>query len=263
MARAFVTLTTDFGLSDHFVGAMKGVIAGIAPDAELVDISHLVSPFDIVDGAFVVAEACRWFPKGSVHLVVVDPGVGTSRRAIVAEAGGQFFVAPDNGVLSLVFAREPKAKVREVTARRYFLKPVSDTFQGRDVFAPVAAHLAKGIPASRFGKRIEDFYRLASLAPVRTGKRTWQGRILKIDHFGNLITNFSIAEFEALRSRAFVFECGQRQIVDLARTFAEVKPGELSAIVGSAGYVELVTNQGSAAALTACASGAPVELTVY
>jgi S-adenosyl-L-methionine hydrolase (adenosine-forming) len=263
MARPIVTLTTDFGLSDHFVGTMKGVIAGLAPEAQLVDISHLVSPFDIVEGAFVVAEAYRYFPKGSVHLVVVDPGVGTQRRAIVAEAAGQFFVAPDNGVLSLLWAREPKAKVREVTARRYFLKPVSDTFQGRDIFAPVAGRLAGGTPAARFGKRIEDYFRLASLEPVRTGKRTWQGRILKIDHFGNLITNFAIGEFEALRSHAFVFECGQRQIVDLARTFAEVKAGELSAIVGSAGYIEIVTNQGSAARLAACAAGAPVELTVY
>jgi S-adenosylmethionine hydrolase len=145
VTRPVITLTTDFGLSDHFVGVMKGVILGIEPAAQIVDISHGVQPYQIVDGAFTIAQAYRYFPKKTIHVVVVDPGVGSARRPLLAEMGGQYFVAPDNGVLSMVFARE-KPKVRHITNERYFLHPLSRTFHGRDVFSPVAAHLAAGVP---------------------------------------------------------------------------------------------------------------------
>ncbi len=262
MPRPIITLTTDFGLSDHFVGTIKGVILGIAPGAELVDLTHLVSPFRITEGAFVVAEAYRFFPKKTVHLVVVDPGVGAARRPILAEAAGQFFVAPDNGVLSMIFERE-KHKVRAISERRFFLKPVSDTFHGRDIFAPVAAHLAKGVPPARFGKPIGDYCRLDFFKAVRTGKHTWSGRVLKIDHFGNLITSFHISEFPVIRTRAFVLSCGQAQLTEIARTFAEAEPGQPALIVGSSGYLEVAANQGSAAKLLGCGAGAPVELAIY
>ena len=262
MPRPIVTLITDFGLSDHFVGVMKGVILGIAPNAEIVVITHQITPYEIPEAGFVLAETYRWFPKKTVHVVVVDPGVGTLRRPVLAEAAGQYFIAPDNGVLSLVYARE-KHKVRAITAEKLFLKPVSDTFHGRDIFAPCAAHLAKGLSPARLGKLITDYCRLEFYRPVRTGKRIWSGRILKVDRFGNLITNFHISEFPVVRTRPFSLVAGQQEVTRLARTFADVTPGEVFAIVGSSGYLEIVANQGSAARMTGSSAGAPAELTIY
>jgi S-adenosylmethionine hydrolase len=262
MPRSIITLTTDFGLSDHFVGVMKGVILGIAPNTEIVDITHQITPYEIPEAGFVLAETYRWFPKKTVHVVVVDPGVGTLRRPILAEAAGQYFIAPDNGVLSMVYERE-KHKVRAISAEKLFLKPLSDTFHGRDVFAPCAAHLAKGLPPARFGKPIADYSRLEFYKPARTGKRVWNGAILKVDRFGNLITNFHISEFPVVRTRPFSLTAGQQEVTKLARTFADQKPGDIFVIVGSAGYLEIVANQGSAARMTGSSVGAPVELTMY
>jgi hypothetical protein len=259
MPRPIVTLTTDFGLSDHFAGVLKGVILGIAPAAEIVDITHQVGAFEISEAAFVVAQAYRWFPKKTVHLVVIDPGVGTARRPIVAEAAGQFFVAPDNGVLSMVYARETH-EVRAVTSDRHFLKPVSRTFHGRDVFAPTAARLAAGARPAGFGRLIEDYCRLPFAEPARIGKRLWQGTILKTDHFGNLITNLHIVEFPDLATRPFQLVCGQTTFTRLHATFADGAPGEPLLIVGSSGFLEVVANRASAAKLLGCATGAPVEL---
>src|ERR1700680_1803771 len=163
MLKPIITLTTDFGTSDHYAGTMQGVILGIAPTARIVDISHDVQPFEITDGAFTIAQAYPYFPTKTIHVVVVDPGVGSARRPLLAEMGGQYFIAPDNGLLSMIFARESargQVKVRHITNERYFLKPLSRTFHGRDVFAPVAAHLASGIPPAKFGARIEDHLRL-------------------------------------------------------------------------------------------------------
>jgi hypothetical protein len=241
---------------------MKGVILSICPTATLVDITHGISPFEITEGAFAIAEAYRYFPKKTVHLIVVDPGVGTSRRPILAEAAGQYFVAPDNGVLSIIYARE-KHKVRAIASDRHFLKPVSRTFHGRDIFAPTAAHLAKGAPVARFGKAIDNYCRLKFAEPVRTGKHFWRGAVLKVDHFGNLITNFHIGEFDVLRTRPFQLTCGQSAIGHLSETFAEAPPGEPALIVGSSGYVEIAVNQGSAAQILRCGTGTPVDLAVW
>ncbi|MEK7406894.1 MAG: SAM-dependent chlorinase/fluorinase [Acidobacteriota bacterium] len=262
MPRTVVTLTTDYGLSDHFAGTVKGVILGINPAAEIVDISHQVSPYEIAEGGFVLAQAYRFFPRKTVHVVVVDPGVGSLRRPILAEAGGQYFVAPDNGILSLIYARE-KHKVRAITAEKYFLKPVSHTFHGRDIFAPVAAHLSKGVLPARFGKPVSDYARSEFYQPLRTGKRTWSGAILKIDRFGNLITNFHLAEFPTIQTRPFEMAAGAERIRGFARTFAACSAGELWVIGGSSGYLEIVSNQASAARRLGCAVGAPVELTLY
>jgi hypothetical protein len=262
MPRSIITLTTDFGLSDHFVGAMKGVILSLAPAATIVDITHEVPPFGIREGAFTIAETYRCFPKKTVHMVVVDPGVGTARRPLVAEAAGQYFIAPDNGVLALVFARE-KHRVRAITSEKHFRQPVSRTFHGRDVFAPTAALVARGTPAARFGKLIQDYANPSFGEPVRTGKRVWQGTVLKVDHFGNLITNFHIEAFPALRSRPFQLSCGQAAITELAETFASGAAGEPLALEGSSGYVEIAVNGGSAARTLGCEAGAPVELTVW
>ncbi len=263
-----VTLTTDFGLSDHFVGVMKGVILGIQPGAQLVDISHGVEPYDIAGGAFTIAQAYRYFPRKTVHVVVVDPGVGSARRPLLAEIAGQYFVAPDNGVLSMVFARE-KPKVRHITNERYFLHPVSRTFHGRDVFSSVAAHLAAGVTPARFGKRIEDYFRASfdepkkGHEPAHTGKQVWTGAILKIDHFGNLATNFHIDDFPSVRTHAFALKVGLQIVTRLALTFSECAPGELFVVVGSSGYLEVAASQGSAAKALGCGPGSPVELTLH
>ena len=262
MTRPLITLTTDFGLSDHFVGVMKGVILGIQPAAQIVDISHGVQPYEIVDGAFTIAEAYRYFPKKTIHVVVVDPGVGSARRPLLAEMGGQYFVAPDNGVLSMVFARE-KPKVRHITNERYFLHPLSRTFHGRDVFSPVAAHLAAGVTPAKFGKRIEDYLRASFDKPKQTGQHKWNGVILKADHFGNLATNFHIDQFPSLRTRAFALNMGSQVITRLALTYSECAAGELFAIVGSSGYIEVAASQGSTAKALGCGAGSPVKLTIY
>jgi len=262
MRRPIITLTTDFGLSDHFVGVMKGVIFGILPSAHIVDLSHEITPFQIPEAAFLLAQAWPHFPKKTVHVVVVDPGVGTQRRPILAEAAGHYFVGPDNGVFSMVFSRH-RHKVRHVMASRYFLSAVSQTFHGRDVFAPVAARLAKGLPPARFGKLIQDYLRLNFDKPVRTGKRFWTGAVMRADRFGNLITNFHIDEFPDIRTRPFQMCVGIRTTNLLVNSYSECPAGELALIVGSSGYVEAITRHGSAARMLACGAGAPVELTLW
>jgi S-adenosyl-L-methionine hydrolase (adenosine-forming) len=262
VAKRIITLTTDFGTSDHFAGTMKGVILGIAPNAEIVDISHDVQSFEVPDGAFTIAQAYRYFPKKTIHVVVVDPGVGSTRRPLLAEMAGQYFIGPDNGVFSMIFARE-QSKVRHITNERYFLHPVSRTFHGRDVFAPVAAHVAKGIPPAQFGKRIDDYLRLTFDKPTRTGKRAWTGSILKVDRFGNLITNLHLDEFPNIQTRPFELNVGLQIVTRLALTFTECSPGDLFVLVGSSGYLEVATNQGSAAKALGCGAGSPVELSIY
>ena len=262
MTRPILTLTTDFGLSDQYVGTMKGVILGICPQAHIVDISHEVRPFEITEGAYLIAQAWRYFPKRTVHVVVVDPGVGSARRPILLEAAGQYFVAPDNGVLSMVYSHE-KSKVRLISNEKYFLKPVSRTFHGRDIFAAVAAHIAAGARPSTVGKLIDDYLRPSFEQPMRSGKRTWTGQILKIDRFGNIVTNFRAVDYSELARRDFTLSIGPHQITMLLHHYAESAPGELFAIPGSSGYIEISINQGSAAKHIACVPGAGVELTIW
>ena len=241
---------------------MKGVILGIQPAAQVIDISHGVQPYEIADGAFTIAQAYRYFPKKTIHVVVVDPGVGSARRPLLAEMAGQYFVAPDNGVLSMVFARE-KPTVRHITSERYFQHPVSRTFHGRDVFSPVAAHLASGVTPAKFGQRIDDYLRASFDKPTQTSKHSWSGMILKADHFGNLATNFHIDHFPSIRTHAFSLNAGFQKITRLALTYSECVPGELFVIVGSSGYLEVAVSQGSAAKALGCGAGSPVELTIY
>ena len=262
MRNPLITFTTDFGTSDHFVATMKAVVLGIAPQARIIDITHEVTAFEVVEAAYTLAQAYPYFPKKTIHVVVVDPGVGSTRRPILAEMGGHFFVAPDNGALSLVFSRE-KAKVRHITNEKFMLHPVSRTFHGRDVFSPVAAHLAAGVPPAKFGKLIEDHLRLTLDKPNRSGKRSWTGTVLKVDRFGNLITNFHIDEFPQITARPFDLNIGLEKINRLALTFTECDPGEAFAIVGSSGYIEVAVNQGSAARALGCGAGSPVELAFF
>ncbi len=262
MANRLITFTTDFGLSDHFVGTMKGVVAGIAPQARVVDITHDIAPYNVTEAAFVIAEAWPYFPKGTVHVVIVDPGVGSSRRPILAEAGGHFFVAPDNGVLSLVFEAAAH-KVRVISNPKFMRREISRTFHGRDVFAPAAAHLAKGAKAPAFGKLIHDYVRTWNAKPAPKGKDSWRGAILKVDRFGNLITNFALGDFAGINTRRFEVRLGDKIIDRLALTYAETEVGDVFVIVGSSGYLEIAANQASAAEIAGCRAGASVELDLY
>jgi hypothetical protein len=259
MPQPIVTLTTDFGLADHFVGVVKGVILSICPQARIVDISHGVAPFAITQAAFLIAQAYRYFPKKTVHVVVVDPGVGTARRPILLEAAGQFFVAPDNGVLAMIYSRE-KHKTRAITNDTFFLKPISQTFHGRDIFAPVAAHLAAGAVPARMGKRIDDYVRPSFEKPQPSGKRSWSGRVLSIDRFGNIVTNFQMDDFPDVARGPFRVTLGTSAVDRLAKNYAERRPGQLFMIAGSSGYLEVSINQGSAAQVLGCEIGTPVGL---
>ncbi len=197
-----VTFTTDFGLQDPFVGIMHGVVLNIHAETRIVDICHEVPSFNVLDGAWSIAQSYRYFPPRSVHVVVVDPGVGSQRRPILAETDDYIFVAPDNGVLSLVEKREPRFTVRHITAERYFLQPVSQTFHGRDIFSPVAGWLSKGIAPEDFGPEITDYVRLP-LAPVqRVELNRLCASVLKVDKFGNLITNLAEVDLPELFSAA-------------------------------------------------------------
>jgi len=241
---------------------MKGVILGICPQAHIVDITHECRAYDVSEAAFTLAQAHRYFPPKTVHVVVVDPGVGTHRRPILLEAAGQIFVGPDNGVFAFILS-EQKHKVRALTNAKYFLHPVSQTFQGRDIFAPVAAHLANGTPPARLGKPIDDYLRPRSLKPERTARRGWTGAVLKVDRFGNLITSFLAAEFPRVLQGPFEIGVGLRQVNQLAANYEQFAPGEVFMIVGSSGYFEISAGQASAAKILGVAAGAPLELTIF
>ena len=262
MANRLITFTTDFGLSDHFVGVMKGVVAGIAPTARVVDITHDIAPHNVTEAAFVIAETWPYFPKRTVHLVVVDPGVGSARRPILAEADGHFFIAPDNGVLSMVFDAAPH-QVRVISNPKFMRRVISRTFHGRDVFAPAAAHLAKGAQPAAFGKPIQDFVRIWIAEPSPKGPDACRGVVLKVDRFGNLITNFAAGDFIGINTRRFEIRAGTQRIHRLALTYAEADVGDVFVIVGSSGYLEIAANQTSAANLLGLSAGAPVELDLY
>lgn len=261
--RPIITLTTDFGLNDHFVGTMKGVILKILPNAEIVDICHSVQAFDILDGALALAESYSYFPTRTVHLVVVDPGVGSARRPIIASSEEQNFVAPDNGVLSLMYAREERLSVRHITSDHYFLQPVSNTFHGRDIFAPVAAYLAKGVDHEKFGEEITDFVRFNAPKPKPADANTLRGVVLRVDRFGNLITNFTPQDAPAVFQQqppAFKIVVGKREVSVMRQNYAEGAPGEVFGILGSMGYLEIVANRGSAAQLVGSGKGTEVQL---
>lgn len=261
--RPIITLTTDFGTNDPFVGAMKGVIVDIVPEAQIVDITHAVQAYDVLDGALAIAQAYSYFPTGTVHMVVVDPGVGTTRRPILASSDGYHFVAPDNGVLSMVYAREERIHVRHITSDHYFRQPVSHTFHGRDVFAPVAAYLGKMVDSHKFGDEIEDYVRFAAPRPKPAGENRLRGVILKVDRFGNLITNITPQDAPALfaaKPSPFKVVVGSKEITEIYTNYAEGEPGEVFGVLGSMGYLEIAANRAPAAQLTGAGKGTEVNL---
>jgi S-adenosylmethionine hydrolase len=263
--RPIITLTTDFGWNDHFVGTMKGVILDVVPDAEIVDISHAVQAFDVLDGALTIAQAYSYFPPATVHLVVVDPGVGTARRPILVSSERHHFVAPDNGVLSLIYAREERLHVRHITSEHYFLQPVSNTFHGRDIFAPCAAYLAKRVDSDKFGEEITDFVRFQAPRPKPTDANTIRGVVLKVDRFGNLVTNITAQDVPALFQAdppAFKITVGKREITEIHPNYAGGAPNEVFAILGSMGYLEIAANRAAAAQLTGSGKGSEVNISL-
>jgi S-adenosylmethionine hydrolase len=260
MKRPVITLLTDFGFADHYAGAMKGILLGICPDAQLVDISHEVTPYAIAEAAFSLSQAWTCFPEGTVHLIVVDPGVGSARRPILVEAAGHHFVAPDNGVLTMLYDAVPVHEVREITATRYFRQPVSRTFHGRDIFSPVVAHLANGLTAAELGNPIRDYLRLGFAGPTPTGEKAWSGIILKVDRFGNLITNFDSETWQRLASEPFELKVRGHLVTRMASHYAETNTEELFVIAGSTGFLEVSLNRGSAGKTAGARPGDKLEM---
>ena len=243
-AAPIVTLTTDFGGSDYYVGAMKGVILGITPDAQLVDISHQIPPQDVLAAAFVLRHAAREFPPGTVHLAVVDPGVGTRRRPLALQSSGHLWVGPDNGLFSFVLDRAD-SRVHEIARPDLGRSDLSSTFHGRDLFAPLAAHLCRGLDLADVGPPVADPVRLAESAPCKSADRI-AGHIVHIDGFGNLVSNIAAADI-ALWGAALRIRLGGHVLMELCRTYGDVEPGALLALIGSAGLLEIAVNGGNAA----------------
>ena len=260
MARPVVALLTDFGQRDHYAGTMKGVVLGICPDATLVDISHEVPAHDVVAGALELAACYRYFPAGTVFLVVVDPGVGSSRRGIAAEAGDYRFVAPDNGVLTLVLDETPPRKAVELTERRYARPTVSRTFEGRDRFAPAAAWLAKGVELSALGRSAGPLHHL-DVPRARLTPEGLSGEVLRVDRFGNLITNVDRKSFEKLSADGQVeIRVGGHEVARVVSTYGDVAPGAIAALFGSTEHLEVAANGASAADALGIGRGAAVQI---
>jgi S-adenosylmethionine hydrolase len=240
-----ISLLTDFGLQDHYVGAMKGAILGVCPEATLVDLCHEIPAHDVLAGALALDASFRFFPPGTVFLAVVDPGVGSGRRPIAMAAGGWVFVAPDNGVLTAVLAEHPEAPVHLLTHPVLRRHPLSAVFHGRDLFGPAAAHIARGLSLSEAGPAIDDPVRL-SLPGARTmADGTIEGTILLVDRFGNLTTSLKEADVAALVAEGVEVVVAGRPL-PLVRTYADVAPGSPCALVGSSGRLEVAVNQGRA-----------------
>ncbi len=239
---SLITLTTDFGHSDHYVGAMKGVIASINPDAVVLDITHGIPPFDVMRGALALRAAAPYFPAGTIHVVVVDPGVGGERRPIAVKAGGFVLVGPDNGVLSLMYPEGEAPEARLIENPDFMLEHVSSTFHGRDVFAPAAAHLSRGRPFVEVGRPVRDLQRLAVPSPCRR-EGLIVGRVLYVDSFGNLVTNIPSDGVDDVA----VVEVEGRALRGVLPSYAYAPRGELAAVRGSTGLVEIAANMGDAA----------------
>lgn len=261
MKSSIITLLTDFGTKDHYVASMKGVILRINPGCTIVDITHDIKPQDIIEGAFVLGNCFSYFPKGTIHLSVVDPGVGSPRNPVLLVTQNYFFIGPDNGLFECVKKKEKLKQAVALTKEKYFLPVVSRTFQGRDIFAPVAAHLSLGIKANAFGHKAGPLKELRIKEPIiRDGKLL--GEILHIDHFGNLISNINgKAIFEFARGRSFVIRIGGRNIRNVKKGYWEGRGDDPIGLVGSSGLLELSVREGSAQKILKAKTGDPIIIT--
>lgn len=258
---SFITLMTDFGIKDGNVGVMRGVIWRIAPQVKIADLSHTIAPQNVPEAALILARSAPYFPPFSIHVVVVDPGVGTARRPIAAQLGAQFFVGPDNGVITYLLEQAEKAgwkvQIVHLNRPRYWLSEVSHVFHGRDIFSPVAAQLAIGTPLEELGDPISDPVRLALPRPVKTS-RGWRGQVIHIDHFGNIAINIRKEELGSPRPMTVTL-CGAA-VPGLYNTFGELPPGEIMALYGSTGNLIVSVVNGSAANRLSAQVDDPVEV---
>lgn len=251
-----IALLTDFGTKDYFVGAMKGAILAINEDAKIVDLTHEIEPQNIKSAGFTLASLYRNFPPKTIFVAVVDPGVGSKRGAILVETENYYFISPDNGLLSLVLADEKNYRVFELTNPKFFLPNVSQTFHGRDVFAPVAAWLSKGVKPSGFGAEIIEFIRFEGVKPRQISADELEAEIIHSDRFGNLITNLKRSDL----SENFVLEVNEILIEKHLKYYAEAKENEVFSIFGSAGYLEIVSFKNSASKLLKINAGGKIKV---
>ncbi len=263
MPAPVVTFLSDFGTQDWFVGVVHGVVNEVAPEAHVVDLNHLVPPGNVTRAAFLLEAAAPDFAPGTVHLAVVDPGVGTARRALAVQARGQWFVGPDNGLLEWALSADD-ARVHALTESRWFRQPVSRTFHGRDVFAPVAAHLSRGVPIDSFGPAVTDPVRLPVARPRREGDAL-VGRVVFIDRFGNALTNLTQDSLAQAFGREWAAERIQvtllgRHVAGLSRSYGDSPVGTLVAILGSSGRIEIAQVGGDAAARLGLGEGDPITV---
>ena len=270
---ALITLTTDFGTTDGYAGIMKGVILSIAPGTSLVDLTHEIAPQDIRAAAFVLQSACPYFPRGTIHVVVVDPGVGTERRALAVRTAQAMYVGPDNGVLSWAWQEQRIETMVSLTQPAYWLPEISRTFHGRDVFGPVAGHLARGLPVEQLGAPVADPVVLPLPRPSRGADGAIHSEVIYIDRFGNLVTGIRVQsrdlrilnlppeEGRRALDQAATIEILGRQLHPLERTYGAVASGQAVALIGSSGYLEIAVRDGSAAALLQAHIGDAVDIT--
>ncbi|HMF57186.1 MAG TPA: SAM-dependent chlorinase/fluorinase [Pyrinomonadaceae bacterium] len=263
---SIITLLTDFGSADYFVGAMKGVILYSNPEASIVDITHEIPAHDIQSGAFTLLAVYKNFPAGTIHVCVIDPGVGSSRRPILVEAGGYYFVGPDNGVFSFIYEREEDNKVFHLNRAEFFRQPVSNTFHGRDIFAPVAAAISKGAKPAEIGEEITNHVRLDAISPIATGEDELEATIIHVDRFGNCITSLRrehLSEnFDANSARIIV---NDREITSHRNFFGEDENAarELFTIWGSAGFLEIAAFRASASQMLKAERGQKVKVVAW
>jgi S-adenosylmethionine hydrolase len=260
MRKPIITLLTDFGTKDHYAASMKGVILSINPQCLLIDITHQVNPHDIQEGAFLLANAYSYFPKGTIHLSVVDPGVGGIRKPVLLVTQNYYFVGPDNGLFTFIAQRERVKQIVVPTKQKYFLSKISKTFHGRDLFAPVAAHLSLGIKPGAFGSKMNSIKRLRFQKPIiKEGELI--GEILHIDTFGNLVSNIDEETFfRFTKKQPFVIRGGRKTIRGLKKGYWEGKKGKPIAIIGGGGFMEISVREGSAQKILKLKRGDPIQI---
>ena len=260
MRGSIITLLTDFGLKDPYLASMKGVILKINPQCTLIDITHQVNPHDVEEGAFILANAYSTFPKGTIHLAVVDPGVGGPRKPILLVTENYFFIGPDNGLFTFALQQEKMKQGVALTRPNFFLPRVSTTFHGRDIFAPVAAHLSLGIRPKAFGKNIDSWVELHFEKP-RVKERKLLGKIIHVDTFGNLVSNIDQQQlFQFSKGRSFLIRVGRRTIRGLKTRYSEGKKNEPIALFGSGGFLEISIREGNAQRLLKVRRGDPIQI---
>ena len=249
MSSTIITLLTDFGYKDHYVGVMKGVILGINPQIKIVDISHNISPHNILEGAITLSNAFSYFPKGTIHVAVVDPGVGSKRKPIVVSGEKYIFVGPDNGIFGLVYNQLKEFKVYELTNPRLFLNPVSVTFHGRDIFAPAAAYLSKGLSPREVGEEINEYQKVSIPVP-HIGEKIIRGNIIYFDFFGNAVTNINRSHLNIIGKKEFLkVKIGEKVIPKIFHHYQEVEKGKPLALIGSSELLEISVREGNASKL--------------